>query len=84
MEFHGHHFPYPQRGIRTRTHKLVINPPDVNELYDLVADPHELVNRYDDPACASIQADLTKRLYAHLVEKEDNFYHWMTTNYEVE
>lgn len=84
MEFHGHHFPYPQRGIRTRTHKLVINPPDVNELYDLVADPHELVNRYDDPAYASIQADLTKRLYAHLVEKEDNFYHWMTTNYEVE
>ncbi|MBC7257013.1 MAG: sulfatase-like hydrolase/transferase, partial [Chloroflexi bacterium] len=46
LQFHGHHFPYPQRGIRTRTHKLVVNPPDVNELYDLTVDPYELHNVY--------------------------------------
>ena len=50
MQFHGHHFPYPQRAIRTHTHKLVVNPPDVNELYDLTADPHELTNLIDDRA----------------------------------
>src|SRR6202034_4170709 len=37
-EFHGHHFPYPQRMLRTRTHKLVVNPESTNELYDLVRD----------------------------------------------
>src|SRR5690625_397194 len=37
-EFHGHHFPYPQRMLRTRTHKLIINPESINELYDLAND----------------------------------------------
>ena len=83
MQFHGHHFPYPQRGIRTRTHKLVVNPPDVNELYDLVEDPHELHNLIDDPAYAEVRRDLLRRLYEHLVDSEDNFYHWMTTMFEV-
>jgi len=83
LQFHGHHFPYPQRGIRTRTHKLVINPADVNELYDLTADPYELHNRIDDPAYANVRRDLMHRLYRHLVDKHDNFYHWMTTMFEV-
>ena len=83
MQFHGHHFPYPQRGIRTHTHKLVVNPGDVNELYDLVADPDEMHNRIADPAYAKIKRDLMHRLYQHLVESEDNFYHWMSTMFEV-
>ena len=83
FQFHGHHFPYPQRAIRTRTHKLVVNPADVNELYDLVRDPHELRNRIDDPACAEIRRNLMRRLYQHLVDSQDNFYHWMTTMFEV-
>lgn len=83
LQFHGHHFPYPQRGIRTRTHKLVVNPPDVNELYDLAADPHELRNVYDDPRYAEVRHDLLGRLYRHLVASGDNFYHWMTTMFEV-
>jgi arylsulfatase A-like enzyme len=83
FQFHGHHFPYPQRGIRTRTHKLVVNPADVNELYDLTADPYELHNRINDPAYADVRRDLLQRLYRHLVDKRDNFYHWMTTMFEV-
>lgn len=78
-EFHGHHFPYPQRMIRTERYKLVINPPDVNELYDLQADPHELVNRIDDSALAGVRRELMGRLYRHLKASGDNFYHWMTT-----
>jgi arylsulfatase A-like enzyme len=84
LQFHGHHFPYPQRAIRTRTHKLVVNPPDINELYDLERDPHELENRIDDPAYAPVRRELMQQLYRHLVASGDNFYHWMTTMFEVE
>lgn len=83
-EFHGHHFPYPQRMIRTERYKLIINPPDVNELYDLQTDPHELTNRIDDPVYAAVRRDLMNRLYHQLRERGDNFYHWMTTMFEVD
>jgi arylsulfatase A-like enzyme len=83
-EIHGHHFPYPQRMIRTARHKLVINPPDVNELYDLEIDPHELTNRIDDPAYAAVRRDLMNRLYQQLRARGDNFYHWMTSMFEVD
>lgn len=82
-EFHGHHFPYPQRMIRTADYKLVVNPGDRNELYDLRADPHELHNRYDHPELADVRGALMSRLYQILRERGDNFYHWMTSMYEV-
>jgi arylsulfatase A-like enzyme len=82
-EFHGHHFPYPQRMLRTRTHKLVINPESTNELYDLVRDPDELVNRIDDPDYAPVRRALLAELYRQLRDRGDNFYHWMTSMFEV-
>ncbi|MGN6812961.1 MAG: sulfatase-like hydrolase/transferase [Thermomicrobiales bacterium] len=82
-EFHGHHFPYPQRMIRTERYKLVVNPADVNELYDLAADPAELLNQYEQPALAGVRQALLTRLYATLRARGDNFYHWMTTMFEV-
>jgi arylsulfatase A-like enzyme len=82
-EFHGHHFPYPQRMIRTRRYKLVVNPESINELYDLEHDPSELFNRYGDPSVADVQGALLERLYLLLKERGDNFYHWMTGMYPV-
>jgi arylsulfatase A-like enzyme len=82
-EFHGHHFPYPQRMLRTDRYKLVVNPDSVSELYDLEADPHELCNAYDDPALADVRRDLMARLYVALRDRGDNFYHWMTSMYDV-
>jgi arylsulfatase A-like enzyme len=82
-EFHGHHFPYPQRMIRTDRYKLIVNPESRNELYDLHADPHELVNRYDDPALAQVRREHMALLYRLLRQRGDNFYHWMTSMYEV-
>ncbi|NEE03821.1 sulfatase-like hydrolase/transferase [Phytoactinopolyspora halotolerans] len=82
-EFHGHHFPYPQRMLRTRRYKLVVNPESVNELYDLQDDPHELTNRYDDPQLNEIRVDLLHRLYERLRASGDNFHHWMTSMYQV-
>lgn len=83
FQFHGHHFPYPQRGIRTRTHKLVVNAPDVNEFYDLAEDPSELHNRYGHPAYREVEGELVRRLYAHLEAQDDNFRHWMTSFHDV-
>ncbi|WP_100839478.1 sulfatase-like hydrolase/transferase [Kitasatospora fiedleri] len=82
-EFHGHHFPYPQRMIRDDRYKLVVNPESVNELYDLVEDPHELVNRHGEAAYADVRARLTRRLYDLLRERGDNFHHWMAPMYDI-
>jgi arylsulfatase A-like enzyme len=82
-EFHGHHFPYPQRMIRTERYKLVVNPSDINELYDLEADPDELHNRWAHPELRSVRRELLGRLYDELRTRGDNFYHWMTTMEEV-
>ncbi|MFJ4415216.1 sulfatase-like hydrolase/transferase [Streptomyces sp. NPDC088925] len=78
-EFHGHHFPYPQRMIREERFKLVVNPDSFNELYDLETDPHELVNRYEDPELSAVRGRLSRRLYELLRERGDNFHHWMTS-----
>lgn len=82
-EFHGHHFPYPQRMLVTDRYKVIVNPDSVNELYDLQADPDELHNAYDDPALREIRDDLLARLYRQLRDRGDNFYHWMTSMYPV-
>lgn len=82
-EFHGHHFPYPQRMLRTDRYKLVVNPDSVNELYDLVSDPDELTNVYEQPEMAEQRGAMMRRLYRLLRERGDNFYHWMTTMYDV-
>jgi choline-sulfatase len=54
--------------IRTAEHKLVLDralvPPDVTDLYDLVADPQELTNLRLDPAYRAVADDLRNRLAA--------------------
>jgi arylsulfatase A-like enzyme len=74
-------------GVRTMTHKLVYYHPqpvtwagkrDVApqltpywELFDLVSDPHELRNRYGDPALAPVQAALHAELDRLQAKYED-------------
>ena len=82
-EFHGHHFPYPQRMLREDRYKLVVNPDSVNELYDLHVDPDELLNVYEHPEMAQVRSRMMRRLYAVLRERGDKFYHWMTSMYDV-
>jgi arylsulfatase A-like enzyme len=83
LEFHGHHFPYPQRALVSSGWKLVINPESVNELYCLDADPDELHNRYGHPEVGATRNAMLARLYALLRDRGDNFHHWMSTMYEV-
>ncbi len=47
---------------RTQDYKYVRRLYETDELYDLKEDPGELVNRIDDPACASVLADLRERM----------------------
>ena len=82
-EYHGHHFPYPQRMLRDARYKLVVNPESWNELYDLRTDPHELHNRYEQPELRAVRDDMLRRLYRALRDRGDNFYHWMTSMYPV-
>lgn len=82
-EFHGHHFPYPQRMLREDRYKLVVNPDSTNELYDFVNDPDELLNVYGHPEMEPVRRRMMQRLYRLLRERGDNFYHWMTTMYDV-
>ncbi len=68
----AHHDNPAHIGIRTKTHKLIYfyacnydggyQTPPAWELYDLVKDPHETVNLYDDPAHAALVTSLKKEL----------------------
>lgn len=67
-----HHDNPAHVGIRTKTHKLIYfygcnydggyQTPPGWELYDLINDPHETINLYNDPANAALVADLKKQL----------------------
>ena len=69
--FHSQIFPYEQRMVRTRTHKLVYNRSDIGELYDLTRDPWEMRNLIDLPETRSIQDELLERMRAHMAALED-------------
>jgi arylsulfatase A-like enzyme len=69
--------------IRTDRYKLVVNAGDVNELYDLIADPHELLNQYEHPELAKVRQDLLRRLYHVLVTRGDAFATWVSRMHKV-
>lgn len=62
---------YTQRMIRNREWKYVWNTTDIDELYDLRADPAELTNVIDDAAHAGVVAALRKQLYETLAADGD-------------
>ena len=69
--FQAQVFQFPQRMVRTRTHKLTYNYSDIGELYDLVNDPWELRNLIDIPETKAIQQELLDRMRQHMVTLED-------------
>ena len=53
------------RTVRTKTHKLTLElESGAGELYDLVNDPDEMTNLFNDPAAAAVQAELTAMINA--------------------
>ena len=69
--FHSHILPTPLRFVRTRTHKLVYNQTDVDELYDLVDDPWEMRNLIDVPYRRDVKLELAEKLREHMVRLGD-------------
>lgn len=63
---------YTQRMVRTKDFKLVYNPADVDELYDLQADPHETVNLIDDPRYQPVIKQLFTKLWTRAAEERDH------------
>ena len=49
--------------LRTDRYKYILSETGPNLLYDLEDDPDEFVDRIDDPALASVQAELHERLF---------------------
>lgn len=62
---------YVQRMIRDRRWKYVWNPTDVDELYDLEADPAELHNAIGDDGTGGVVARLRRDLYETLLADGD-------------
>jgi arylsulfatase A-like enzyme len=53
--------------VRTHSHKLIMRPDGVSELYDLTRDPHETRNLYGDMGTGNIQTTLTGKLLDHYI-----------------
>lgn len=62
---------YVQRMLRTMEWKYIWNPTDRDELYDMVNDPNELVNRIADPDCQETVAGLRRSLHEELKRTGD-------------
>jgi arylsulfatase A-like enzyme len=76
-EYHGDEWGlYSMRMVRTRTAKYVYSPHGTDELYDLEADPAELVNRDGDPAYTGLRAELRGRLRTWMIETDDPLALW--------
>lgn len=80
-EYHGDEFGlYSQRMVRTPRYKFVYNVPDVDELYDLQHDPHELQNLADHPGYRGVRDRLESWLLAWMDQSDDPLHHWTSTH----
>ncbi|WP_339105673.1 sulfatase-like hydrolase/transferase [Haloterrigena salinisoli] len=77
-QYHGDEFGlYTQRMVRTERYKYVYNGPDIDELYDLEADPAELQNLIDHPAYADAREGMRERLIEWMRETDDPNQGWV-------
>ncbi|MHC4131677.1 MAG: sulfatase-like hydrolase/transferase [Planctomycetota bacterium] len=61
--YYSHFETEPHLGVRTHTHKLIyFDRIDQWEMYDLVKDPHEMNNVYNDPEYKQLVTELKKEL----------------------
>jgi len=70
---------YTQRMIRNNEWKYIWNTTDIDELYDLRNDPHELYNVINEEENQGIVKELRRKLYEILLREGDGLVksHWM-------
>jgi arylsulfatase A-like enzyme len=77
-QYHGDEFGlYSQRMVRTERYKYVYNGPDVDELYDVAADPAELQNLIDHPDYAETRREMRDRLIDWMERTDDPNRKWV-------
>ena len=62
---------YSQRSVQTKQYKYVYNGFDIDELYDLQNDPHEMVNLTDDPNLTDIKRELVRKMWRFALQEKD-------------
>lgn len=62
-EFFGQRFVYTQRIVWHGNWKYVFSPGGIDELYNLAEDPHEMVNRAEDPSCHGVLEEMCARMW---------------------
>ena len=82
-ESHGEVWGYSsQRMVRTEHWKYAYQPHDLDELYDLEADPAEMNNLIDDPKHAEVLEEMKARLIGWNDATNDMFqWHWVRWNF---
>jgi arylsulfatase A-like enzyme len=77
-QYHGDEFGlYTQRMVRTGGYKYVYNGPDIDELYDLEADPAELQNLVDHPGYVDVRGAMRERLVDWMDRTDDPNRKWV-------
>ena len=65
---------YSQRAVQTHEWKYVYNGFDFDELYDLKADPHEMVNLAGNREYDEVKRDLVRKMWRFAGETDDHIF----------
>jgi arylsulfatase A-like enzyme len=83
-EYHGDEFGFfSQRMVATQRYKFIYNAYEVDELYDLAEDPHELHNLIDHPAYRERLEHLQDEMLHWMELTEDPFHEWTAKAFSV-
>jgi arylsulfatase A-like enzyme len=69
--FNGHYLSYQSRMVTDGSYKYVFNAPDIDELYDLEADPWEMRNLIAQPEHRQVLHDMRLRLLTWAERTQD-------------
>lgn len=62
---------YSQRSVQTKSYKYVYNGFDMDELYDLQADPNEMVNLANNADYDEIKRELVRKMWRFAKQEQD-------------
>lgn len=65
---------YTSRSVTTDQYKFVFNPMDIDELYDIQKDPHEMVNLAELPEMEKVKKQMYQQLWEHAFSSEDTIF----------